>query len=456
MSRMDISVIGLGKVGLSLASCLVGAGHKVIGVDLDAAVVEAVNQRTVQTQEPGVVERLCKAPHGFLVATTDPVQAVRETQITFVIVPTPSNTLGGFSLRYVLHACDDIGAGVRAKSGPHTVAIVSTMLPGSSDLVVMPRLEQAAGRKIGDSLFYCYNPSFIALGEVVKGFEQPDYLLVGEADAAAGDIVLAVHQSIVKAEAPIARMTPVEAEIAKVASNTHETMRVSFANMLLTVCSEVPGANVDRITDALAHRMGRRFFKGAVPYGGPCWPRDNQAFSSFIDVIGAVSTLPRAVDTFNHEHARFVLRKILALSSPGDTVALLGLAYKPGTPVIERSFALDLASWLVRERRRVIGWDPLAIDEARAVLGDRIAFEPSLGNCLRQSTVAVITIPLRELNHANWSAGRHLRMVDCWRCLSAAAASSFAEYVPLGRGPANDVGRWLENTAGDRFRLLTS
>jgi UDPglucose 6-dehydrogenase len=202
--------------------------------------------------------------------------------------------------------------------------------------------------------------------------------------------------------------------------------------------------------------MGRRFFKGAVPYGGPCWPRDNQAFSAFIDLIGAVPTLPRAVDAFNDEHARFVLRKILELSSPGDAVALLGLAYKPGTPVVERSFALNLAGWLVRERRNVIGWDPLAIDAARAVLGDRVAFEPVLEECLRQSNVAVITIPLRELQSVNWSLGSHLRMVDCWRCLLPDAAASFADYIPLGRSPSGDVGRWLEKTAGKRFQLLTS
>src|SRR5580765_4064335 len=127
---MDISVIGLGKVGVSLVSCLVAAGHKVMGADIDPAIVEAINRRTLKTQEPGVLDRLALAPQGSLVATTDPVQAVRDTELTFVIVPTPSNTLGGFSLRYVLRACDDIGAGLRATSAEHTGSIVSTVLPG--------------------------------------------------------------------------------------------------------------------------------------------------------------------------------------------------------------------------------------------------------------------------------------------------------------------------------------
>src|SRR5215831_13132048 len=311
---MHISVVGLGKVGLSLAACLAAAGHRVIGVERDERLAGALNSGDYSTPEPGVRERLTQAAPGAFSVTTNLETAVCETELTFVIVPTPSNTLGGFSLRYVLPVCDAIGRGLRKRPARHTVAIVSTMLPGSSDAIVIPRLEAASGRKVGETVGYCYNPSFIALGEVVKGIVQPDYVLVGESDRTSGDLVLGVHESIVKNKSPIARMSPVEAEITKIASNTHETMRVSFANMLLSICSEVPGADVDRITEALAHRMGRRFFKGALPYGGPCWPRDNVAFTAFIDAIRSPSTLPRAVDTFNTEHGRYVLRKILSLT----------------------------------------------------------------------------------------------------------------------------------------------
>ncbi len=453
---MQISVIGLGKVGLSLAACLVSARHRVVGVDLDERLVDALSSGEFRTPEPGVKERFQQAGPGLFTATTDLARAICDTDLTFVIVPTPSNTLGGFSLRYLLPVCDAIGEALRKKPGRHTVAIVSTMLPGSSSAIVMPRLEKASGRTIGPALGYCYNPSFIALGEVVKGIVQPDYVLIGESDRESGDVVLAAHESMVQSKFPVARMSPIEAEITKIASNTHETMRVSFANMLMSICSEVPGADVDRITEALAHRMGRRFFKGALPYGGPCWPRDNVAFTAFIDAIRSPSTLPKAVDTFNQEHGRYVLRKILSVSSSGDTIGLIGLAYKPGTPVIDRAFAVDLATWLPREGRRVIGWDPLASDEVKRAVGDSIQYAGSAEACLRASKVAVVTIPMPELAGIDWRAASATTIVDGWRCLPKAAIDACHEYVALGRGPSGDVSRWLDAVAGGYFPLLTS
>jgi len=453
---MTISIVGLGKVGLSLASCLVAGGHRVVGVDIDERLVAALNAGDVDTPEPGVRERFAQASAGVFKATSDIAAAVCETELTFVVVPTPSNSLGGFSLRYVLPVCETVGQALRAKPSRHTIAIVSTMLPASSEAIVVPCLERASGRKIGDGLGYCYNPSFIALGEVVKGIVAPDYVLIGESDKTSGDLVLGVHKSIVTSNFPIARMSPTEAEITKIASNTHETMRVSFANMLMSICSEVPGADVDRITEALAHRMGKRFFKGALPYGGPCWPRDNVAFTAFIDAIRSPSTLPRAVDTFNSDHARYVLRKILTVSSVGDTIGLLGLAYKPGTPVTDRAFALDLAAWLPQEGRKVVGWDPLAADEVRRMFGDRLGYADTAEACLSASAVTVVTIPLPEFESVDWSAAARTTIIDGWRCLPRAAMEACAKYVALGRGPAGAVAPWISRTVGDYFDLLTS
>jgi UDPglucose 6-dehydrogenase len=450
----NVSIFGLGKIGHTLAACLGAAGNSIVGYDSNAAIVDAINGRRLATSEPGVADRLAQLDQSRLRATMSPEDAVLDSDVSIVIVPTPSNVLGGFSLKYVLHVCDEIGAALRRKNEEHVVSIASTVLPGASEHAIIPALETAAGRRIGDGLGYCYNPSFIALGEVVKGMETPDYALIGEADKRSGDRIEALHRSMIRNDAPVVRMKLIEAEIAKIACNTHETMRVSFANMLFSLCAEVPGADVDKITGALSYRLGQRFFKGAVPYGGPCWPRDNRALSVFMDAVGVPSLMPRTIDQINAEHAQYLLRKVLSETQTGETVGLLGLSYKPGTPVIERSFGIDLAGWLAAEGRRVVGWDPLAMDEARKVLDGGISYARSAEECLSQSAVAIVINPMREFAGIDWSAAAKTRVLDPWRCLAPAAVQKIGTYVALGQGNDRSVRDWLSGDLKERMRLL--
>jgi UDPglucose 6-dehydrogenase len=454
---MAISVFGLGKVGLTLAACLKRAGNRVFGVDIREEQVAAIRDGRPPSIEPGVADRLHSKP-GELLATTDASEAVRETCLSFVIVPTPSNALGGFSLEHVLHVCEQIGSSLRHKQDPHVVAVVSTVMPGSSERHILPTLERASGRRAGEQLYYCYNPSFIALGEVAKGFEEPQYVLIGEFDSHSGNSVEAAHRSMIKQGTPILRMRPVEAEIAKLASNTHETMRVSFANMLLALCAEVPGANVDRITEALTHRMSYRSFRGAVPYGGPCWPRDNEALASLMDILGVSSHLPRAVDKVNKEHGKFVLRKVLELTQTDDMVGLLGMAYKPGTDVTEEAFAVNLAHDLVQQRRRVIAWDPLALAPVQSIFGDQISYAARPEEAIAASNVVVIVNPCHELHQVNWSAAADRVVLDCWRFLTPVEREALTSCVELGVGNTKvEAGHhWGGRDIGSSLDLLMS
>lgn len=450
----NVSIFGLGKVGYSLAACLGAAGNTVVGCDPLADIVDAINARRHSTPEPGVAERIAQLDQSRLRATISPEDAVLNSNTSIVIVPTPSNTLGGFSLRYVLRVCEQIGAALRRKKDEHTVSIASTVLPGASEHVIITALEAASGRGVGDGLGYCYNPWFIALGEVVKGIETPDYALVGEANRQSGDRVEALHKSMIRNGAPVVRMKLIEAEIAKIACNTHETMRVSFANMLFSLCTEIQAADVDKITGALSYRMGQRFFKGAVPYGGPCWPRDNRALAVFMDAVGVPSLMPRTIDQSNAEHAQYLLRKVLSETRAGEAVGLLGLSYKPSTPVVERSFGVDLATWLAAEGRSVIGWDPLAMAEVRKVLGDVIAYAPTAEACLSRSHVAIIINPMKEFADVDWSAAGKTRVLDPWRCLAPEAVVKIGTYTALGRGTDRSVHDWLSGELQERMRLL--
>jgi UDPglucose 6-dehydrogenase len=250
-------------------------------------------------------------------------------------------------------------------------------------------------------------------------------------------------------------MSPTEAEITKLASNTHDTMRVAFANMLLAACNEVPETNVDRVTQALAHRVGHRFFKGAIPYGGPCWPRDNRAMSAFLDLLGVPSDLPGAVDQANKDHAHYVLNEVLDAAPNGARVGILGLAYKLGTPLIDNAFGVDLAARLAAEGRKVVCWDPLALREASAVLEDKVEFAKSPQECLARDAV-VITLPLPQLADLDWSAARHATVVDCWRSLNAHQQSFARKYVPLGAREGSGVESFTDNDARARFSDITS
>jgi UDPglucose 6-dehydrogenase len=256
-------------------------------------------------------------------------------------------------------------------------------------------------------------------------------------------------------DAPVTRVTPTEAEITKIASNTHETMRVAFANMLLALCNEVPEADVDRITQALAYRLGRRFFKGAVPYGGPCWPRDNRAMAAFMDLVGVPSTLPNAIDRANGDHGHYVLGQVLNAVPRGGSVGLLGLAYKPGTSIIERSFGIDLAGWLTAEGRKVVGWDPMANDEAAQALGSRIRIASSPEECLA-CDVAVLALPLPILADLDWSQAAGATVIDCWRVLDTRQREAVRNYIPLGIRDVQKRDPVAGTERADRFAHLTN
>ena len=263
-------VIGLGKLGAPLAACLAAKGLTVIGVDNDPLKVDAINRHQRPVQEPGLGELLAKT-HERLSATDDIEAAVRDTNITFIVVSTPSEPNGGFSLRYVDPACEAIGRALARKTEYHVVVLTSTVMPGTTGGHVRELLERVSGKRVGQNFGLCYSPEFIALGSVIRDFLNPDMLLIGESDARAGDFLKSLYADVCENKPAVARMSFVNAEITKLAVNTYVTTKISYANMLARICERLPGANVDVVTTALGNdtRIGAKYLKGALSYGGP-------------------------------------------------------------------------------------------------------------------------------------------------------------------------------------------
>src|SRR5574341_435341 len=184
---MNISVIGLGKLGAPLAAVMAYKGHTVIGVDTNPTFVMAINEGQTPVREPGLAEMIGQA-RARLSATDDYQRAIANSELTFIIVPTPSEPEGAFSLKYVLEAIKQIGKALRSKTGFHLAVLTSTVMPGATGNAILPALVEYSGKQCGRDFGLCYNPEFIALGSVIRNMLQPDFILIGESDTQSGDL----------------------------------------------------------------------------------------------------------------------------------------------------------------------------------------------------------------------------------------------------------------------------
>jgi len=436
-----VSVIGLGKLGAPLAACLASKGLTVIGVDVDAAKVDAVNQGRAPVYEPGL-EQLIRNSQGRLRAVGDIEAAVAGSEITFIIVATPSEPGGGFSLRYVISTCEAIGRALRTKQGFHLVVLTSTVMPGSTGGVARPVLEKASGKQAGRDFGLCYGPEFIALGTVIRDFLHPDFVLIGESDPRSGDILEALYERVCENKPAVARMNFINAEIAKLSVNTYVTTKISFANMLARICEALPEADVDVVTSALGldSRIGPGYLKGAISYGGPCFPRDNLALAALARLIGAPADIAQATDHFNRSQVKWLADVVQQYSSEGGVTGILGLTYKPDTDVVEQAFGLLLVEELAARGARVVVYDPAGSRNSTATLGDNVHFAGSAQECIDKSDVVVLATPWREfaqIGPDQWARCSPARtVIDCWRAMKHLDGVEGVRYLSLGIGSA--------------------
>ena len=435
------SVIGLGKLGASMAAAIASRGFEVIGVDVDQRAVDLLNAGHAPVQETGL-EELTAAYKQLIRATVSHHEAVLNSDVTFVIVPTPSNDNGAFSLEYAARAFREIGRALAKKAGFHLVVLTSTVLPGSTRYGLLPALEQESGKIGGRDFGLCYSPEFIALGSVIHDFLNPDFTLIGEIDERAGCLLEGCYADIMNNAPPCKRMSIENAELAKISLNAFVTTKITFANMLADLCERIPGGDVDIVTDALGcdRRISPRYLKGAIGYGGPCFPRDNVALCCIARTLGMRAELPETTDLNNRALAGKIIERLRPIVSAGATVAILGLAYKPFSQVIEESQGIFLAKALSNTEVRVIGYDPLAGDAARKVLGGHALILDSLGDCLAQADVVLITTPDPAFKALKRDAFRcnPVTVVDFWRILDTELAGvAGVHYIPIGRSVDN-------------------
>ena len=317
----------------------------------------------------------------------------------------------------------------------HVIAIVSTVVPGSLEKYVIPALEKASHKKCGKDFGVCYNPTFVALGSVIKNFLSPDLVLIGQSDAKSGDMLERFYKKVCINKPHIERMNIVNAEITKIALNTYITTKISYANMLAELCEYIPGAHVDTITNALGFdtRIGHRYLKGATAYGGPCFPRDNRALTATGKKFGVKLTLPAATDTANQQQIHRIV-KIIATRFPKPcAIAILGLTYQPGSDVTDESVGINLAKILTKKGHRIIVYDPQGLSHAKEQLDNSVSYAQDIKQCVKNADVLIIATPWKQFTSIPLSSlPKHPLLIDCWRIITSQRLKSMVQYYPIG------------------------
>ena len=415
-----LSFFGLGKLGLPLAALFARSGLRTFGIDRDPNVVQRIESGDVPLDEPGLARILSEAMPNLSLGTD--ASRAAETDASIILVPTPSDPAHPeYSSAFVEDACEDL---TRVLLGRplwryHLIAVCSTLWPGTLSKRVVPLLEAQLGRRAGEDFGVVYVPEFVALGQLVNGFQHPAFLLVGTEDDAAGAHAAALFSRIIAPQTPVRFLSSFDAELAKLALNVFSCVKISFGNFLAQLGDRLGGIDVDGIAAALAldPRVGVGRLDGGAPYGGPCLPRDVDALLHLARSVELDAPLARAAAEVNALQYDLIERYII--EGTHRRVALLGLSFKAGTSVTEASTGFELTRRLLARSIGVIAFDPLpqARASARRTFGSALTCVDALPEAVSDADTLVVCNPdpLYAGLAAQTPADR--RIVDPWGCV---------------------------------------
>ncbi|MDH4611384.1 GDP-mannose 6-dehydrogenase [Pseudomonas sp. BN102] len=343
---MRISIFGLGYVGAVCAGCLSARGHEVVGVDISQTKIDLINNGKSPIVEPGLEELLQQGVKtGRLRGTTDVAAAVRDTQVSFICVGTPSKRNGDLELDYIEGVCREIGFALRDKSERHTVVVRSTVLPGTVNNVVIPIIEDCSGKKAGVDFGVAVNPEFLRESTAIKDYDYPPMTVIGELDKASGDLLETLYREL---DAPIIRKAIEVAEMIKYTCNVWHAAKVTFANEIGNIAKAV-GVDGREVMDVVCQdnklNLSKYYMRPGFAFGGSCLPKDVRALNYRATSLDVESPL---IGSLMRSNACQVQKAFEIIAGHDKRkVALLGLSFKAGTDDLRESPLVELAEMLI-------------------------------------------------------------------------------------------------------------
>ena len=353
---MNISIFGLGYVGAVSAACLAKIGHNIIGVDVDQAKVDLINNGKTPIIEKNIAELVEKAVQfEQLRATTNTFEAVINSEVSFICVGTPSQLNGNLDLKYMRRVCKEIGKALRLMPERHIVVIRSTILPGTMRDVIIPMLEEFSGKKAGDNLGICINPEFMREGQAVHDFFHPPKTVIGETDTQSGDLIASLYQNM---NAPLIRSDLETAEMVKYVDNVWHALKIGFANEIGNVCKAL-GIDGHRVMDIFCKdtklNISNCYLRPGFAFGGSCLPKDLRAFT--YKARGLDLDLP-ILNSILHSNALQVERGLQMIIEKGNKkVGVLGISFKAGTDDLRESPMVEVTEKLLGKGYEICIYD---------------------------------------------------------------------------------------------------
>jgi GDP-mannose 6-dehydrogenase len=355
---MRVAIFGLGYVGSVSSACLAAAGHDVLGVDVDPHKLPLIRGGRSPVSEPGLDDLLLRMQvAGRVRVTDDAAEAVDRCQLSLVCVGTPSRRNGSLETAHLERVIEQIGLALARTSSYHVVAIRSTVLPGVWSSRLVPLLERASGRRVGETLGLCVNPEFLREGSAIRDFESPPFTIIGESDAQAGDLLLSLYAHV---KTPVHRVHPDEASMIKYASNNFHAVKVAFSNEIGALCQQfgIDGQTVMKIfCEDRDLNISSRYLRPGFAFGGSCLPKDLRAILHAAKERDVATPLLGSVLRSNDAHIQRVVDEVLEAGGR-RVVALLGLSFKTGSDDLRESPFVRLAESFIGKGVPLRIYDP--------------------------------------------------------------------------------------------------
>ena len=439
---MKVTVIGSGYVGLVTAACLADMGNSVYCLDIDEAKVAMLQEGRMPIHEPGLADLVqANAEAGRLRFGTDTQEASLHGRVQFIAVGTPPDSDGSADLQYVLAAASELG---RRMDGYRVVVDKSTVPVGTAR-AVRAAIEDELRKRGADIRFSVVsNPEFLKEGAAVEDFMRPDRIIIGSDDDEATGVLRKLYAPFERNHSKLMVMDVASAELTKYAANAMLATRISFMNEMANLAGAL-GADIDAVRRGIGsdRRIGSHFLYAGCGYGGSCFPKDVRALARTASSVGCSMALLDAVEAVNERQKLVVVDRIEEIFGPdlkGLTIALWGLAFKPGTDDMREAPSQVVVRELVRRGATVRAYDPVATDEARRVLGgvEGLAFANSAMEALKGADALVIVTEWKEFRSVELEtmrlAMRRAIIVDGRNVIDpeAAVAAGF-DYSGIGR-----------------------